>query len=237
MANWAKIGKWTAILAPIAIVGGWWYIKTQKDKALKTGEEQKKTPPNKVQPSTTNKFPLKEGVKDNDYVKSLQLALGVASDGWFGKHTYDALVSQIGVEQVDSLEDLNAIIQQIKDQNDSVNAVNVRQTYADQIINKYISGSPSPTQVALGTANVYSDIKFIKDGVIKEVVSSVDGIHTQNNYVETEDSRYINFKKGETLPLEGIHLSSNNGYIIIDIENGYPHAGIWKAYPQQIDLV
>jgi hypothetical protein len=115
-ANWAKIGKWAAILTPIAIVGGWYYIKVQKTKALKLGEDQPiKKKPSDVVSGGTNTFPLKVGVKNNDYVKILQAALGVSVDGDFGtKETLPALQLKANKSEIKDLQDLNDTIAIIK---------------------------------------------------------------------------------------------------------------------------
>jgi len=114
--NWAKIGKWAAILTPIAVVGGYFYVKSQKTKALKLGEEQNiKNNPKDVVVSAKNTFPLKVGVKDNDYVRTLQAALGVGVDGDFGtKETLPALQLKANKSEIKDLQDLNDTIATIK---------------------------------------------------------------------------------------------------------------------------
>jgi hypothetical protein len=132
--NWAKIGKWAAILTPIAVVGGWYYVKTQKTKALKLGEPQKiPTNPTIVTPSNNNKFPLKVGVKNNDYVKILQAALGVGVDGNFGtKETLPALKLKANKSEIKDLADLNNTIVTIKSYNQSNSSISKNR--ADKIL-------------------------------------------------------------------------------------------------------
>jgi hypothetical protein len=125
MANWSKVGKWAAILTPIVGVGIYWYIKTQNDKAkAKFGEQQKvPTKPSAVTPTNTNTFPLKKGSKGNDYVKTLQSALGIVVDGSFGKDTLAALQEKANKSEIKDLQDLNDTIAVINAYNNSASRV------------------------------------------------------------------------------------------------------------------
>ncbi len=236
--DYKKILKWALISTPLIIGGVIIYNKVKKAKMFGNGEKQ--TPPNSIKNGSVkdekgntynNTFPLKKGVKNNQYVGMLQSALGVSIDNWFGTNTYNALISQTGLEEIVSLEELNNVIAQIKSQNEMQNSQTQREIVSTLIMDKYKENA-YPIIGITGNQFKYNYIVFLTDTVLKEV----NFISINGTYLEYDDSSYINYKQGEKIPLSECILYKFDGYIIIDRKVGV-NQGLWKAYPQSIDLI
>ena len=124
-----KVIKW--ILFSLAVVTGGAIIYVQVKKILDKDKDEDIIIPekDKIDPNK-NKFPLKKGVKGNDYVATLQAALGVKVDKWFGKDTLAALQLKANKSEISNLQDLNNTLEIIKQYNKN----NGGQQRADKIL-------------------------------------------------------------------------------------------------------
>jgi hypothetical protein len=225
--NWAKIGKWAAILTPIAVVGGYYYIKIQKTKALKLGEPQKiPTNPTIVTPSNNNKFPLKVGVKNNDYVKILQAALGVGVDGNFGtKETLPALKLKANKSEIKDLADLNNTIVTIKSYNQSNSSISKNR--ADKIL-ELLYGTQSGDTLIGGDHRYYALNKTIS---LQEIAyDNISGVWVTTGTIKNlaKGGKYskdvLPLMKGDDFNGDNIidlvmYNTSDNTYFTIPAEN------------------
>lgn len=221
MANidWKKVGKWALILSPLIIGGTYIIISNKKKNDLASWGKAKtidKTP-DTVKPSTKNSFPLKKGVKNNDYVSQLQRELGVEVDGWFGKDTLAALQEQTGKSEIKDLNDLKQTIQIIKE----YWAYYDVSDKTDAVISTYFKDQSS-------------QILVNKDGSWRGVIKDdVDGLYKPSGYV-------LNVKKGFKLSLEDYlpyAKNEENGKLLIEVIKDGANKGIWETDPTNISLI
>lgn len=90
-----------------------WYIYGNKPKKVYVSPQNPGSTPSKAilpaAASTAGQFPLQMGSRNN-YVKTLQTALGVTADGIFGPVTQSALKAQFGMSSVADQNALNSIV-------------------------------------------------------------------------------------------------------------------------------
>lgn len=196
--NWSKIGKWTAILAPIGIAGIWYYNKTQREKAANFGGEIKVSKPENITQSSNNKFPLKKGVKNNEYVGVLQQALGVVVDNWFWNETLAALQQKANKSEIKDLQDLNNTIALINSNyNGSENQYRVNKIL-------YLLYGIQSGDVLQGGEN--TSIRFNKNAPIQTIV------YNNVDEVWEKDGSVSNIKKGTVLSKDKYQFMSGSDF-------------------------
>jgi hypothetical protein len=165
-----KIDKKTIIWSlPILVAGGYGIyllISYFKEKSgINPNATKKPNPPKprgeiKDDGTASSSFPLKKGVT-NDYVKQLQSILDVTpQSGYFGNLTYAALQEQTGKTQIDSLDELNSVIDTIIS-NDNIPQ---KTSKANNIISTYNNLMQKPNSTTMnGASNIDNSLLFLKD--------------------------------------------------------------------------
>lgn len=112
MKTWHKHALW---IGPLLAGGVIIYVLYRKNRVRDVSATDSSAPPVKAAPAPKNSsFPLKKGVRDNEYVKKLQSALGITADGIFGDQTEAALRNAAGTSIVADEKQLNDIIAKVK---------------------------------------------------------------------------------------------------------------------------
>jgi len=167
--------------------------------------------------NTDEGFPLKVGSK-NDYVKQLQDELGVTIDGIFGKDTLAALQEQVGKSEIKSYDELQAVIDQITQQDAASLAVDARAKRSNDILDKFFNSS-------------VSNIVTLQPSVWK--LYNYDS--TSNQYVKS--NMVLNFKMNQKLNIDDYQPFSvmNDGYLVVNCTRGV-NSGYWRVDPSDITL-
>lgn len=222
--NWNKIGKWTAVLTPVILAGVYYIYKKGKDKEIGYGEKKYQDVIDETKGITKStlsncKFPLKVGSR-NECVKELQYALGIKPDGIFGsKETLPALKNKTGKTQILNDAELRQIIDSIKKSEVAVSEYSVNKNAAlkvNELFNK----------------DEYSNILFLKDTTLYQVIKDLNGDFVRNGYV-------INMKANRTLSLNDYipqYQFSKNGNLILNVSKVGTNTGNWEINANNITL-
>jgi hypothetical protein len=169
-------------------------------------------------PSVDNNFPLKKGSK-NDYVKQLQLYLGVTVDGIFGSKTEAALIAATGSNQVASFADLQKFFAAQDQLSASATDAASLSVQSNNLLSYY------------DTVQDVSKINVVNDTVWRQVAQSADG----SSY--TDAGYYLNWLAGKTLDINSYQPDTvdSDGYLILYCPSG-DNAGYWKANPNDINI-
>ena len=215
------------IIAVLLIGGGYFVYSYFSDKAaVKPGVAQKlppNVPPAKQANNTETGFPLKSGSR-NDYVKQLQAALGVTTDGIFGPITLAALQAQANTSAIASYNQLQTIIASISSSNTSASAVAQRESQAADLIT-------AGQSVTNGNPNGYTNIQVIADGVWHEADKVNQGYYDQSD-------GFINVTSGMKFNLSDYSLAETDqfGNLVIWCNKG-GNMGNWLVDPAAIQFV
>jgi len=221
-----KKALWISIASVFGLAGG--YLLYQYFKQKKSANygvlQQVPNPPAPIvtnggvtvpNSSIDNNFPLKKG-SNNDYVKKLQMALGVVVDGIFGSKTLAALQAQTGKSSISNYDDLTATIAAINQNNQQITNSPSFAAAANNILNAY-------------NTNGFSNLYALNDTTWKQY--GYDS--ASDSYIST--GFIINWAKGQTMNTNDYIPSfvTQDGYLMIYCNKGV-NVGYFKANPLDI---
>ena len=180
------------------------------------------TKDNPVASGGSGSFPLKKGMT-NDYIKQLQSVLDVTpQSGYFGSITLAALQEQTGKTQIDSLDDLNATIATIF-QNDSPLSIQ-KTNKSTSIISTYNNLFQTYNLYPAGATTIPNKLYFGAD----------------TSLYSTDDSgqQYVMYiSKGKTLSLNDyVPTDTDNQGNLSLVCNTGSNAGKWFVDPTNITI-